>query len=185
MIRGNFVGTTIDGTSPLGNGVELKQAIYLAGAINAIVGGNTPGLRNVVSGNFRGIRVSGGSGNLVQGNYVGTNVAGTGAVPNSTGIWLSGTGTNSIVGGTNPGEGNLISGNNGNGIGFDHASEYSIQGNLIGTNPAGTAALPNTNYGIGAYRSPNNQIGGTLAGSRNVISEWKVLTAMSRSPSRS
>ncbi len=46
---------------------------------------------------------------------------------------------------------------------------HTIQGNFIGTNPAGTAALGNT--GIGLFiRSPNNLVGGPSPADRNLIS---------------
>jgi hypothetical protein len=50
--------------------------------------------------------------NVIQGNYIGTNAAGTTALRNNIdGINLSGQFTNTLIGGTTPGAGNLISGN--------------------------------------------------------------------------
>ena len=86
------------------------------------------------------------------------------------------------VGGTTPGAGNVISGN---GIGVylsDGTTGVQIEGNYIGVNAAGTAALGNTQDGVlisgpsGTFGSANtggstdNTIGGTTAGARNVIS---------------
>ncbi len=49
-----------------------------------------------------------------------------------------------------------------------------IAGNFIGTNPAGTAALPNGSGGLGAVifvgASSNNTVGGTTPDARNLIS---------------
>ncbi|HSB11034.1 MAG TPA: HYR domain-containing protein [Blastocatellia bacterium] len=45
----------------------------------------------------------------------------------------------------------------------------NIQGNLIGTNAAGTSALPNASGGV-VVLGANNVIGGTTAATRNVIS---------------
>src|SRR5262249_55454266 len=45
-----------------------------------------------------------------------------------------------------------------------------IQGNMIGTNAAGTAALPNGHDGIDIVNSAGNTIGGNGAGARNFIS---------------
>lgn len=49
------------------------------------------------------------------------------------------------------------------------ASTNLVQGNYIGTNAAGTAALPNEN-GIHLFDAHNNTIGGNTATARNVIS---------------
>src|SRR5207237_8846993 len=57
-------------------------------------------------------------------------------------------GPNTTIGGPNPGQGNVISGNRGDGI-FVGAGGNVIQGNRVGTNPSGTAALPNHVDGIG------------------------------------
>jgi hypothetical protein len=45
-----------------------------------------------------------------------------------------------------------------------------IEGNLIGTNAAGTSALGNAGQGVIVSGGTNTQIGGTVAGARNVIS---------------
>ena len=68
----------------------------------------------------------------------------------------------------------MISGNSG-GCGLTIAGSNTVEGNYIGTNAAGTAALGN---GTGLSDVPagvfiggsNNQVGGTAAGAGNVIS---------------
>ncbi len=55
------------------------------------------------------------TGNLIQGNRIGTNAASTAALGNGPGVDLNETHGNTI-GGTAAGAGNVISGNNGNGI---------------------------------------------------------------------
>ena len=59
-----------------------------------------------------------------------------------------------------PGNGIELRGNGGN----------TIIGNFIGTNAAGTAALPNGGSGISILDSPTNTIGGAVSASRNIIS---------------
>jgi hypothetical protein len=49
-------------------------------------------------------------------------------------------------------------------------SGNKVEGNLIGLNAAGTAALPNDRYGVLIFApSSNNTVGGTAAGAGNVI----------------
>ena len=49
-------------------------------------------------------------------------------------------------------------------------SDNRVEGNLIGTNLAGTVALANGEYGVLFQGSTSDTIGGTAAGRRNVIS---------------
>src|SRR5262249_53518507 len=79
------------------------------------------------------------------------------------------------VGGTTAAERNVISGNAGNGIFlFDGANNNTIQGNYLGTNVAGTAAVGNGSGigmgGIFSTRALNNTTRGSTAAAGNVIS---------------
>ena len=53
------------------------------------------------------------------------------------------TGTGNTIGGAAPGAGNLVSGNNGDGISIETVGNL-VQGNRVGTDVAGSAALPNS-----------------------------------------
>ena len=174
-ILGNFIGTNAAGTAALrneGNGIFM-------GGTGHTVGGTTPEARNVISGNLAsGVNITSGvsTGNKVQGNYIGTNAAGNAALPNSTGVTLTATGGN-LIGGTEAGARNVISGNSGNGITINGSPTADpaqpgnkVQGNYIGTNAAGDARLPNNLDGVRIDFSRNHTIGGTEAGARNVIS---------------
>ena len=74
----------------------------------------------------------------------------------------------SLIGGTGPGEGNLISGNgtlgiSGSGKGIEVlGSRNRIQGNLIGTDANGTGALGNTGAGVWVEASQNRVNGGNV-----------------------
>ena len=59
---------------------------------------------------------------------------------------------------------------NGHGIRLASAGGNTVAGNFIGTNAAGTAAQANNGNGVFVDTSPNNDIGGTSAAERNVIS---------------
>ncbi|MFN9035421.1 MAG: NosD domain-containing protein, partial [Planctomyces sp.] len=92
---------------------------------------------------------------------------GTGGGGSAAGLILRG--KKSKVGGPQSGEGNVISGNTGHGILVVGGSDAVIQGNYIGTTPAGTAALANAGYGVRIVDGSNNQIGGSLSTAMNLI----------------
>ncbi len=167
-VRGNFIGTDRGGTGALGNG---RAGVSTTGLALGVVGGITPGDRNVISGNTFGIE-SFGQGFVIEGNFIGTDVTGTLAVPNSGhGIVLLASGHR--IGGAGPGAGNLISGNAGHGILLQGATDSEIYGNRIGTDVTGTAPLPNAASGInsqfGFVIPADNTIGGFNPGEGNVI----------------
>src|SRR5207245_227706 len=107
-----------------------------------------------------------GAGNRIQGNYIGTDVSGTRALPNADGI-LAGAGN--LIGGTQPGARNLISGNRSSGITINGPSGNRIEGNYIGTDITGLLAVPNY-VGVEIAASEDNTIGGTATGAGNLIS---------------
>ena len=82
--------------------------------------------------------------------------------------------TLATIGGTAAGARNVISGNTGNGININDGDNNTIQGNYIGLNAAGNAAVANGQAGIGIFLgaagSQNNMIGGSVAGAGTVIS---------------
>jgi CSLREA domain-containing protein len=173
VIEGNFVGADVTGTLALPNDFGIEVAEVASGQISTI-GGKTPAARNVISGNnYSGLLLqeNNGIGNLVQGNFIGTNLTGTTALPNGEyGLYITAD-DNNTIGGPEAGSGNLISGNTEDGLALDSGSSGNlIQGNLIGTNITGTAAIANGDDGIDIDGAPNNTIGGTVAGSRNLIS---------------
>ena len=139
--------------------------------LHITVGSST--VRGLVITNWStGIQLSTLGGNTIAGNFLGTDATGNTAAPNTRGIFMFASNSNQI-GGTTPAARNLISGNE---IGIDTftSSNNIIEGNFIGTNKAGTAALPVANSnarGINlAAVCDNNSVGGTAAGARNIIS---------------
>ena len=172
LVLGNFIGTNITGIAALPNLVGI--AIY-AGATGNTIGGAAPGARNVISGNTRdGVDIidPGTTGNLAQGNFVGTNVSGTAALPNFVGVSVFSGASGNTIGGRAAGAGNLISGNSNGGVNLANAgtSANLIQGNLIGSDVSGTAALGN-HFGIGIFGGASgNTIGGHVSGAGDVIS---------------
>jgi len=166
FIGGSRIGTNVLGTAALGNGGE---GILLEAA--ATVGGTFAGARNVVGGNgLNGIRITG-NGALVLGNYIGVDDDGAPTLPNaSAGISLGSGASNTTIGGTTAAARNVISGNTFEGIVVTAgASNNVVEGNLIGTNAAGDAAVGNGTTGV-VVLGPNNVIGGSTTAARNVIS---------------
>jgi hypothetical protein len=173
LVQGNYVGMTAAGTAALANGGD--GVLINGGARNNTVGGTAAGAGNVLSGNtFHGVQIAdaGTSNNLVQGNCIGTNPAGSAALPNAgDGVLINNGATNNTVGGTTAAARNLIAGNTSHGVQIGDAgtSGNQVQGNLIGLNAAGTAALGNNDGVLINFGARNNTIGGTAAGAGNVI----------------
>lgn len=173
VITGNQIGAAISEPSSLTTGTGIR----ITGGKSNIIGGKTLSERNIISGNPDvGIWLAGGTNNnQIKGNFIGTDISGTKKIPNGIGICIFPC-QNNIIGGTEPEEGNLISGNLGDGILFKggdalHPAEGNkVQGNYIGTDYSGLEPLGNTRDGIMYYSSArNNLIGGTDQGSGNII----------------
>jgi hypothetical protein len=174
-IEGCWIGIMQNGTLPgLANDKVNGHGIYITtNANNCVVGTATAAGRNVISGTLgHGVVVVGSSGTNFKNNYIGTNTTGTAAIPNSfNGINIDNA-TGAIIGGAAANEGNLISGNTQSGVILANASSNPvIKGNKIGTNAAGTAAIPNGESGLNIFTNVLNVIiGGALAGEGNLIS---------------
>ena len=151
-VSGNYIGTNAAGTSAVANGWGVATGQTAAGR----VGGTVATERNIISGNTNS-GYAGGSTGIIQvfGNYIGLNAAGDGAVGNFQGVVAYS--ANDVIGGTGAGERNIISGNS-DGVhigGGPDETDITVKGNYIGLNPAGTAAIANTDDGLyfdsGAY----------------------------------
>jgi CSLREA domain-containing protein len=190
-VSGNYIGTDPKGIGDLGN--NYAGVVIFGNAADNLIGGDSSGERNVISGNDTigvyvleitlnsaqltqysksGLLAANTSGNVISGNYIGTNATGTAEVGNSwSGVWLGAGAENTTVGGDSPGEGNLISGNLRDGVLISASSGNTIIGNYIGTDAAGTSAVQNWEDGIHlAHGAENNQIGGNTLMERNLIS---------------
>src|SRR5262249_10666208 len=147
-LDGSAAGGSADGLTITAGGSVVRALAINSFAGNAIV-------------------LRGKGGDLIAGNYVGTDLAGTAARGNGGGVVLDNTPGNA-VGGTAAGDGNLVSGNRGAGVGISGGSGNRVQGNLIGTDRKGTRALGNGTYGLRIEAGLNNTVGGTTPEARNV-----------------
>jgi hypothetical protein len=176
-------GVRIEAVESTGNRVRNNGILYngasgvriQTGASTNTVGGQTSAFEsNLLSGNtVAGVEIASSNGNSVKGNAIGTDPAGAVAVPNGDGVIMSGTSSGNQVGSTTLGEGNLISGNSGDGVSIAGSSN-TVLGNLIGTTLSGTSSLGNgVISGIrgGVFiAGSSNTVGGTTVAARNVIS---------------
>ncbi len=173
-IIGNFIGTDITGTVALGNGSGI---CLVSGASHNKVGGATPRERNIISGNQEsgiGFILEGVEANVVMGNFIGVDVTGTRALGNGReGVIIQEGPCNNIIGGANPGEGNIISGNKNVGViiaGAIGVFQNTVIGNIIGADVTGAAPLGNALGGVLIWGWGFNRIGGETSGERNIIS---------------
>jgi hypothetical protein len=169
VVQGCLIGT--DGAAAAGN----VDGINITGGSGHLIGGSLPGERNVISGQLSaGIRLVTGAGNVtIKGNYIGTTPDGLLPLGNAFGIYLN-AGAGHQIGGTAPGEGNVISGNTsmmGGGVYLLNAGDGSvIEGNIIGMDATGLAPLPNMAAGVAVENADNVQLGGDGTGAKNTIS---------------
>ena len=182
-IQGCYVGTDAAGTSGPGNS---PNGIWVSSAgTGNVIGGTSEANRNLISGNGYGVYIAGtSSGTTVAGNYIGTSANGLASIPNENGIYINGDANNNTIGGSASGAGNLISGNTWDGITIvgtpTDPHDNTIEGNWIGVDVTGSAALANTQHGIqilnGAYSNvigPDNIISGNA---QNGILIWTAET---------
>lgn len=174
VVQGNFVGTNAAGTA---GAMNSGAGIRALADVDNLIGGSTALDRNVISSNLmHGILMR--SNTRVLSNYIGLDRTGTVPLGNGGAGVFNDHGSHSVVGGATaiPGTppGNLISANGGAGIHsfvFSGGStgQITVQGNWIGMNTAGKAALGNAGAGIHLQGVRDSVVGGPEPGARNVI----------------
>jgi parallel beta-helix repeat protein len=168
----NSGSLTISGNTGGATRVELDGSLAGNNANGLTIAGHDISVSSLVINRFsgNGIDISGtpppGDGlDIVTNCYIGTDAAGTMALGNQgDGILIEGGTPNNIIGGSQAGDGNVISGNLGNGIEIQPRSPFappsSLNGNFIfrnfiGTNAAGNAGLGNGGNGIFIQGDPD------------------------------
>ncbi|MGE5415025.1 MAG: hypothetical protein ACM3NW_12670, partial [Syntrophomonadaceae bacterium] len=175
-------GYTQPGSSPniLAVGDDAVLLIELdgstAGGIGILIEGPSGGstVRGLVINRWPvGIRIAQGfesDGNTIEGNFIGTDP--TGMATSGTAsmqVYVTHSSTNNVIGGTTPAARNVIVGGNTNVL-LEVVNGNFVQGNYLGVNAAGTAALPTGMIDdLVISSSKNNTIGGTDPGAGNVI----------------
>jgi hypothetical protein len=169
QVIGSFIGT--DSTGALNCGNDADGILLTAGSTGNIIGDT---LGNVISANHaNGVVFSGANYNQLESNSIGTNVAGTADLGNdengvmltagARGDWIGGnaTGGNNPTQGVyvRPPQGNLISGNNADGVLITgNATSNTLSGNFIGTTASGDAALGNSQNGVAIVNASGNSL---------------------------
>lgn len=152
VFYGNYVGIGKDGVTDLGG--ELGLSLN-SGNNDSIVGGPLTGQANLISGaDTANLVLQGGSGHKVQGNLIGTDYTGAlnDGITNGVGFTAQMEVSNSIIGGVNPGEGNILIGASGSAV---LIQDMYIPAYQMSMTPAGIAVIGNTISDIGVFDYPN------------------------------
>lgn len=150
-----------------------------AGSVDGLDAGPTSNgteILGLVINSFEGRGVGsnqGGPNTKIQGNYIGTDPTGMIDKGNiSTGVQV---GAGALIGGLNPRDRNIISGNTGGGASPNVTDTgWTVQGNFIGVGADGKTSIPNSRPNdtgaLSIDNSDNHLVGGTAVGATNVIS---------------
>jgi hypothetical protein len=126
---GNQVGTSANGTEPLGN---VGWGIWVRSQANT-VGGSASGSCNIISGNSAGgiyIAPIGAAENVVRGNLIGTDVSGSlGLANEGPGIRIQA--PRNTVGGADAADANIVAFNKGSGIEIGSGTDNMLSGNQV------------------------------------------------------
>lgn len=146
IVKGNYIGTSLDGTLNLGNSIH---GVQIQNSREVIIGGSNDNYEgNIISGHiFHGINLDPNCNKaIIKGNYIGTDVSGKFAISNKV-VGMVIKSDSLIVGGIKPSEGNLVAASGIAGILLANANYNTVTGNLVGTT-SDTTSLPNNGDGI-------------------------------------
>lgn len=138
VANGNWIGGTLD--------AEELASSACDGACNLISGATESGIDLV--GDDPDEKPASGS-TRIFGNHVGLNAFGTASIPNALQGVLVGAAEDVTIGGSRPGDRNMINGGSTGVLAGPGARNLTLEGNWIGLDPSGTEVLaPPTSSGI-------------------------------------
>ena len=163
-VQGNFIGTDVDGNARIPNGSGIRVRTKPPARLDARRWHGTRG-REPRRGKRNGIALGGTLiGNLIQGNFIGTDVNGTLDVGNTgDGVFITFGSCCNTIGGTAATAGNVISGNDGNGIRSQYHTERD-PGEPHRHASGRCGALGNGSHGMFVNFAAGHTIGGTTPG---------------------
>jgi len=176
-VAGCYLGTDATGALAVPNWF----GIWVAGANGNRIGGTGAGDGNLISAN-RSVQLFlvSANDNVVQGNFIGPDAAGMnrlgGDVPSGYGIDADSSSFRNLIGGTEPGARNVISGLSSVGLTLRSASaDNQVLGNFIGVATDGVTPLGDAQGVVIDYGAVRNRIGGAAAGEGNRIAfnQWE------------
>ncbi len=169
-IDGTTAGASIAGnpTVVLDGSFHPVEPLYSNGGL-VLAGNSEVNGMAFINWSWSGVTLTGAD-NTITSSWSGLNLPyGLAGAPNYTGVYLNDTtGNNNVVGGAMNSAGNVLSGNSYSGI--YGGSPAIVMGNLIGTDPSGSLAVPNENVGIFTESPSNLFIGLGINGLGNIIS---------------
>jgi hypothetical protein len=133
LVMGNLIGVDVSGTGKL----ENSEGVQISNSSENTIGGTTPQVANVISGNDgAGVLIDGSNaiGNQIQGNRIGTNEDGSADLGNfSDGIRIGNGASDNVIGGQIDGAGNTIAYNGSPGVDINASDcvSNSVWGNAI------------------------------------------------------
>lgn len=129
VLEGNFIGTDVTGTLPLGS----NTAGLLLQSDSNRIGGMSVGQGNVISGNALGAIKIASQTNVLQGNFIGTQADGSSPLPNGYGILVQAgffrAASGNLIGSLLGAGGNTIAFNNGSGVAIATSGRNAIYQN--------------------------------------------------------
>lgn len=131
-VAGNILGLNAAGNAPVPNG-SGADTISVSGP-DATIGGPAPGAGNIIAGNPStaiGVRLASATNAKIQGNWIGTNPALAPGLGNHGAGILVDRADGVLIGGTQPGAGNVIANQDFYGILIDNGTRNSVLGNAI------------------------------------------------------
>lgn len=171
---GGITALNSDANVIVGNLIDSNGQANLGAGINLFYANNsTISVNNISNSYGSGVHIDHSNSNHLTFNSIGTNFTIDAAAPNKLdGVIILNSSQNNIIGGQDSGNGNFISGNLLCGVRLaNNADNNTVQGNYIGLNWAGNAAIPNGDAGVCIEGgSDSNLIGGAMSYPIQVIS---------------